>query len=343
MNSINETPLFLKALNGEKVDRPPVWIMRQAGRYLPDFMTLKNKYDFFTRCQTPELATEITLMPIKQIGLDAAIIFSDILVIPQAMGVNVEMKNNFGPYVEFPVRNETDIINLNISNVEEKLNYVFDAVKMIKKELPENIPLIGFAGSPWTILCYMVQGSGSKTFDIAKSFCFKNPKLAHTLLNKITSITIDYLKRKIDSGVDAVQIFDSWGGVLSHSDYNEFSYPYIKQINDALKVLKPVIIYPKGCWHAINSYSKIGASGLGIDWSCSARNARYLSGNNITLQGNMDPSRLFSPKNELIKLTKQMLNEFGKEKYIANLGHGILPNTPVDNVKVFVDTIKNYS
>jgi uroporphyrinogen decarboxylase len=343
MNSTNETPLFLKALNGEKVDRPPVWIMRQAGRYLPDFMTLKNKYDFFTRCQTPELATEITLMPIKQIGLDAAIIFSDILVIPQAMGVNVEMKNNFGPYIEFPVRNETDIINLNISNVEEKLNYVFDAVKMIKKELPENIPLIGFAGSPWTILCYMVQGSGSKTFDIAKSFCFKNPKLAHTLLNKITSITIDYLKRKINSGVDAVQIFDSWGGVLSHSDYNEFSYPYIKQINDALKDLKPVIIYPKGCWHAINSYSKIGASGLGIDWSCSARNARYLSGNNITLQGNMDPSRLFSPKNELIKLTKEMLNEFGKEKYIANLGHGILPNTPVDNVKVFVDTIKNYS
>jgi len=343
MNSISETPLFLRALNGEKVDRTPVWIMRQAGRYLPDFITLKNKYDFFTRCQTPELVTEITLMPIKQIGLDAAIIFSDILVIPQAMGVNVEMKNNFGPYIEFPIKNESDIHKLNISNVEEKLNYVFEAVKMTKKELPYNIPLIGFAGSPWTILCYMVQGSGSKTFDIAKIFCFKNPELAHKLLNKITSITIDYLKMKINAGVDAVQIFDSWGGVLSHTDYNVFSYPYIKQINDALKILRPIIIYPKGCWHAINSFSKIGASGLGIDWTCSARNARYLSGNNITLQGNMDPSRLFSPKNELIKLTKEMLNEFGKEKYIANLGHGILPNTPVDNVKVFVDTIKNFS
>ena len=207
MKNIN-TPLFLKALKGEAVERPPVWIMRQAGRYLPDFMTLKNKYDFFTRCQTPELATEITLMPIKQIGLDAAIIFSDILVIPQAMGINVEMKNNFGPYIEFPVRNESDVINLNISNVEEKLDYVFQAIKMTKKELPENIPLIGFAGSPWTILCYMVQGSGSKTFDIAKSFCFKNPELAHKLLSKITSITIDYLKRKINAGVDAVQIFD---------------------------------------------------------------------------------------------------------------------------------------
>ena len=188
----NETPLFLKALNGETVERPPVWIMRQAGRYLPDFMVLKNKYDFFTRCQTPELATEITLMPIKQIGLDASIIFSDILVIPQAMGINVEMKNNFGPYIESPVRKKSDVINLNIQNVEEKLNYVFDAVKMTKKELPADIPLIGFAGSPWTILCYMVQGSGSKNFDIAKSFCFENPDLAKLLLSKITSITIDY-------------------------------------------------------------------------------------------------------------------------------------------------------
>jgi uroporphyrinogen decarboxylase len=339
----NETPLFLRALNGETVERPPVWIMRQAGRYLPDFMVLKNKYDFFTRCQTPELATEITLMPIKQIGLDASIIFSDILVIPQAMGINVEMKNNFGPYIECPIRKKSDVINLDIKNVEEKLNYVFEAIKMTKKELPKNIPLIGFAGSPWTILCYMVQGSGSKNFDIAKKFCFENPELAKMLLSKITSITIDYLKKKVEAGADAIQIFDSWGGVLSHTDYQFFSYPYIEEITNALKKISPVIIYPKGCWHSINAYSKIGASGLGIDWTCSARNARYLSNNNITLQGNLDPSRLFSPKKELIKQTTQMLDEFGKDKYIANLGHGILPNTPVDNVKVFVETVKNYS
>ena len=339
----NETPLFLRALNGETVERPPVWIMRQAGRYLPDFMVLKNKYDFFTRCQTPELATEITLMPIKQIGLDASIIFSDILVIPQAMGINVEMKNNFGPYIECPIRKKSDVINLDIKNVEEKLNYFFEAIKMTKKELPKDIPLIGFAGSPWTILCYMVQGSGSKNFDIAKKFCFENPELAKMLLSKITSITIDYLKKKVEAGADAIQIFDSWGGVLSHTDYQFFSYPYIEEITNALKKITPVIIYPKGCWHSINAYSKIGASGLGIDWTCSARNARYLSNNNITLQGNLDPSRLFSPKKELIKQTTQMLDEFGKDKYIANLGHGILPNTPVDNVKVFVETVKNYS
>ena len=246
----NETPLFLRALNGETVERPPVWIMRQAGRYLPDFMVLKNKYDFFTRCQTPELATEITLMPIKQIGLDASIIFSDILVIPQAMGINVEMKNNFGPYIECPIRKKSDVINLDIKNVEEKLNYVFEAIKMTKKELPKDIPLIGFAGSPWTILCYMVQGSGSKNFDIAKKFCFENPELAKMLLSKITSITIDYLKKKVEAGADAIQIFDSWGGVLSHTDYQFFSYPYIEEITNALKKITPSNTI-KGCFYNI--------------------------------------------------------------------------------------------
>ena len=341
MNKIKNN-LFLKALKGEDLHRPPVWIMRQAGRYLPDFMRLKEKYDFFTRCQTPELACEITIMPIKQIGLDAAIIFSDILVIPQAMGVKVEMKNNFGPYIEFPIRSKSDIENLDIYNIEERLDYVFKAIDMTKKALNNEVPLIGFAGSPWTILCYMVEGSGSKNFAKAKNFCFKNPELAHQLLEKITHATITYLKKKVISGVDTVQLFDSWGGVLSHSDYQSFSFPYIKQISNALKEDTPVIIYPKGCWHSLSAYSKIGASAVGIDWTCSAKNARYLTGNNITLQGNLDPSRLFSSKKDIIKHTLLMLDEFGRNKYIANLGHGILPNTPVENVKTFVKTIKEY-
>ena len=338
-----KNPLFLKALKGETVSRPPVWIMRQAGRYLPEFMVLKNKYDFFTRCQTPELAAEITMMPIKKIGVDAAILFSDILVIPQAMGVNVEMKNNFGPYIEFPIQSKADVINLNTQNVEDRLNYVFEAIRLSKEALNDEIPLIGFAGSPWTILCYMVQGSGSRNFDKAKNFCFKNPELAQMLLSKITIITIEYLKLKIEAGVDAVQIFDSWGGVLSHSDYQLFSLPYIQQITAALNKISPVIIYPKGCWHALSDYSKIGASAIGLDWTCSARNARYLTQNNVTLQGNFDPSRLFSSKKTIISQTNQMLNDFGKDKYIANLGHGILPNTPVENVKIFVETIKEFS
>lgn len=338
-----KNPLFLKALKGETVSRPPVWIMRQAGRYLPEFMVLKNKYDFFTRCQTPELATEITMMPIKKIGVDAAILFSDILVIPQAMGINVEMKNNFGPYIEFPIQSKSDVINLNTQNVEDHLSYVFEAIRLTKKKLNNEIPLIGFAGSPWTILCYIVQGSGSKNFDKAKNFCFKNPELAQMLLSKITMITIEYLKLKIEAGVDAIQIFDSWGGVLSHSDYQLFSFPYIQQITTALNKASPVIIYPKGCWHALSDYSKIGASAIGLDWTCSARNARYLTQNNVTLQGNFDPSRLFSSKKTIISKTKQMLNEFGKDKYIVNLGHGILPNTPVENVQTFVETIKEFS
>ena len=338
-----KNPLFLKALKGETVSRPPVWIMRQAGRYLSEFMVLKNKYDFFTRCQTPELAAEITMMPIKKIGVDAAILFSDILVIPQAMGVNVEMKNNFGPYIEFPIQSKADVINLNTQNVEDRLNYVFEAIRLSKEALNDEIPLIGFAGSPWTILCYMVQGSGSRNFDKAKNFCFKNPELAQMLLSKITMITIEYLKLKIEAGVDAVQIFDSWGGVLSHSDYQLFSFPYIQQITAALNKISPVIIYPKGCWHALSDYSKIGASAIGLDWTCSARNARYLTQNNVTLQGNFDPSRLFSSKKTIISQTNQMLNDFGKDKYIANLGHGILPNTPVENVKIFVETIKEFS
>tara|TARA_B100001996_G_scaffold270607_2_gene211716 strand:- start:2553 stop:3581 length:1029 start_codon:yes stop_codon:yes gene_type:complete len=341
MNTLNNN-LFIKALNGEPVSRPPVWIMRQAGRYLPDFMTLKNKYDFFTRCRTPELASQITMMPINQIGFDAAIIFSDILVVPQAMGIKVEMKNNFGPFIESPIKEKSDIEKLDILNVEERLSYVYEAVKMTKKALNGSVPLIGFAGSPWTILCYIVEGSGSKNFNKAKTFCFENPELAHALLKKITKATISYLNEKIKYGVDVIQLFDSWGGILSHSDYQVFSFPYIKEIIEALDQSTPKIIYPKGCWHALTNYSKIGVSAIGIDWTCSARNARYLTGNRISLQGNFDPSRLFSSKKEIKTNTIQMLNEFGKEKYIANLGHGILPETPVENVKTFVNTIKEF-
>merc|ERR1711965_540359 len=273
-------------------------------------MILKNKYDFFTRCQTPELATEITLMPIKQIGLDAAIIFSDILVIPQAMGVNVEMKNNFGPFIEFPVRKKSDVLGLNTSNVEEKLDYVFKAVKMTKKELPGHIPLIGFAGSPWTILCYCVQGQGSKNFDKAKAFCFSNPVAAHQLLQKITDTTIAYLKEKVKAGVNTLQVFDSWGGMLSPTDYQEFSWQYIHQIIEALKDDAPVIAFGKGCWFALHEMGKSNAAAIGIDWTCSARNARYLTGGNKTLQGNFDPSRLLSPPKEIKKMVHEMINGF---------------------------------
>lgn len=334
--------LFLKALKGESVERPPVWMMRQAGRYLPDFMKLKEKYDFFTRCRTPELATEITVMPIHQVGTDAAILFSDILVVPQAMNIDVEMKPGVGPWLPNPVRTAKDVENVIVPNVYEELGYVFDAIKMTKQELNDEVPLIGFAGSPWTILCYAVQGQGSKNFDKAKKFCFTEPMAAHSLLQKITDTTIAYLKGKVESGVDAVQIFDSWGGMLSPTDYQEFSWKYIQQIIDALKDEIPVIAFGKGCWFALKEMSESGASALGVDWTCSPRNARYLSGGQITLQGNFDPSRLYSSPAVIKKMVHQMINEFGKDRYIVNLGHGILPDIPVENAQAFVDAVKEY-
>ncbi len=225
--------LFLRALKGETVQRPPVWMMRQAGRYLPEFIALRDKYDFFTRCQTPELAAEITVQPIRRIAPDAAILFSDILVIPQAMGIDVEMKPNFGPYLPHPIRTIQDVENVIVPDVHETLGYVFDAIKLTKEMLNDEVPLIGFAGSPWTIMCYAVEGQGSKSFDKAKGFCFQYPEAAHILLQKITDTTILYLKEKVKAGVNAVQIFDSWGGMLSPVDYQEFSWKYINQIVEA--------------------------------------------------------------------------------------------------------------
>ena len=335
--------LFLKALKGETLERPPVWMMRQAGRYLPDFMTLKAKYDFFTRCQTPELATKITIMPIDQIEPDAAILFSDILVVLQAMQIPVEMKDGVGPWIPNPIRSTEDVAQSIVPDIHEHLGYVLDAVKMTKQALNERVPLIGFAGSPWTLLCYAVQGQGSKNFDIAKGFCFSQPQAAHSLLQKITDTTIAYLKEKVKAGVDAVQIFDSWGGLLSPEDYQIFSWPYIQQIVTVLKNEAPVIVFGKGCWFALNEMGRSGASALGVDWTCSARNARYLSGGKITLQGNFDPSRLLSPIPKIKKDVHKMITEFGKDKYIVNLGHGILPNIPVDHAKAFVDAVKEYT
>ena len=334
--------LFIRALKGEIVTRPPVWIMRQAGRYLPAFMKLKNKYDFFTRCQTPELATEITLMTINQLKPDAAILFSDILVVLQAMNVDVEMKDGIGPWIPDPIKNKKDLFNIIVPNIKEKLGYVLDAVKMTQKELKNSIPLIGFAGSPWTLLCYAIQGQGSKTFDKAKAFCFEHPILAHEFLQKITDTTILYLKEKVASGVNAVQLFDSWGGLLSPKDYDEFSWYYLQQIVSELKKITPVIIFGKGCWFALNKMSHSGASALGIDWTCSAQNSRYLSGGNITLQGNFDPARLLSPIPKIKKQVTEMIDEFGKDRYIVNLGHGILPNIPLSHAQAFIDSVKQY-
>ena len=334
--------LLLRALRGEKIERPPVWMMRQAGRFLPDYRVLRDKYTFFERCETPELVSEITIMPIEQVGTDAAILFSDILVVPQALGYEVQMIPGKGPFLPKTVRNLEDAKVIEVPDVHDKLRYVMDAITLTRKDLKGRVPLIGFAGAPFTILCYMVQGQGSKDFSQAKAFCHQNKEAAHTLLQTITDTTIAYLNAQIKAGAQTFQVFDSWAGLLSPNDFKEFALPYIKQIIDNVKGA-PSIVFAKGAWYAIEDMAKLGCDALGIDWALKPQEARKLAGKNITLQGNFDPSWLFAPIPEIERLAKEMVDGFGKDRYIANLGHGILPTVPVENAIAFINAIKNYS
>ena len=334
--------LLLRTLRGEKTERPPVWMMRQAGRYLPDYMKLKEKYSFFERCQTPELATEITIQPVEQVGVDAAIIFSDILVVPQAMGMEVQMVEGKGPFLPDPIKKAGDLDRLIVPDVDERLGYVFDALRLTKKTLGGRVPLIGFAGSPWTLLCYMVQGKGSKTFDEAKAFCYTQPETAHRLLQQITDTTIAYLRGQVRAGADVVQIFDSWGGLLGTDDFENLSLQYIRQIVAAVKDEVLTIIFAKGAWQSLDSMAATGAHGLGIDWCIRASTARQLAGPRVALQGNYDPAKLLGPIPVIRKEVTAMLDAFKGYPHIANLGHGILPDVPVDHARAFVETVKEY-
>lgn len=337
-----QNSLLLQTLRGEPTPRPPVWMMRQAGRYLPQYRVLREKYGFFERCQTPELACEITLQPVDIIGVDAAILFSDILVVPQAMGLEVQLIESKGPFLPNPFKSAADLSRVRVPDVQETLGYVFEAIQLIKKELNGRVPLIGFAGSPWTLLCYMVQGQGSKTFDAAKAFCYTQPELAHQLLQMITDTTIAYLQAQVKAGADTVQIFDSWGGLLGPADFENLSLQYMRQIVAALKDLAPTIVFAKGAWHSLEAMAATGAQGLGIDWCIPPHLARKFAGNQVALQGNFDPAKLLSPISVIQKEVKVMLDAFGPGPHIANLGHGILPHVPVDHARAFVDTVKAY-
>ena len=334
--------LFLRILLGEITELPAVWMMSQAGRYLPEFRALRDKYDFFTRCRTPELVADITTQPVNIVGVDAAILFSDILVVPQAMGIDIEMKEQVGPYLPHPIRTKADIDRVQIPDVSETLGYVMEGIRLTKERLAGEVPLIGFAGAPWTIFCYAVEGKGSKNFDTAKSFAFSYPEWTAELLQKITDTTIAYLREKVKAGVDALQLFDSWGGVLSAEDYQKYSWPYTRQIVEALSQEVPVIVFAKGCWYALEEMSQSKAAALGVDWTCSPEMARKLTGGKKVLQGNLDPAWLLAPIAQIKEKTQQMIRAFGKEHYIANLGHGILPEVPVEHARAFVEAVKSF-
>ena len=337
--------LFLRACKRLPIERTPIWIMRQAGRYLPEYRAIRQKADFLTMCKTPELATEVTLQPVDLIGVDAAIIFSDILVIPEAMGMHLEMNEGVGPVFPKPIRNENDFNELKDSDPSKDLKYVLDAVELTKRELNGRVPLIGFTGAPWTLMTYMVEGRGSKNFSEVKKLIYNNPQLAHKLLDKISDSVIDYLNAKIESGVDAVQIFDTWGGILSQDDFNEFSLQYITKIIDGLKRKdQPVIVFAKGVHTKLRRLAKSGADVLGLDWTMDIGKVRERVGDRAALQGNMDPTVLYGSHDFIRERVKQILESYGKGSgHIFNLGHGILPDVPPENAIALVKFVHEES
>jgi uroporphyrinogen decarboxylase len=336
-----QNDLLIRAAKGEQVERIPVWMMRQAGRILPEYRAVRAKAgSFITLATTPEMAAEVTLQPVDILGVDAAIIFSDILVIPEAMGLPYEMIESKGPYFPSTISSFEDLNKLSQNNPVDHLAYVFEALDIVKKALNGRVPLLGFAGAPFTIFCYMVEGQGSKTFSKAKKMMYSEPELAHALLRKITDATIGYLKTQILHGADLVQIFDSWAGVLSPEQYNAFSLPYIAQICDAITEA-PVTVFAKGAYFARKDIGKTSCQVVGLDWNMDIKESRTLIPDK-TLQGNLDPCVLYAPIKEIEKQTQNMLRAFGNQKYIANLGHGVYPDTDPEKVKCFVETVKAF-
>ncbi len=334
---------FLRALTNQPLDRPPLWMMRQAGRYLPEYLATRERAgSFLNLCKTPELACEVTLQPIARFGFDAAILFSDILTIPDAMGLGLSFNEGEGPRFANPIRTLDAIEQLGIPDPQQELRYVMDAVKLIKHELAASIPLIGFAGSPWTLASYMIEGGGSKDFINSKALLYAQPEAMHRLLDKLTQAVSLYLNAQIDAGVDVVMLFDSWGGMLPTNSFQAFSLATMKKVIDQLKPTVPVIVFTKGGGMWLNDLNNIGATALGIDWQTDLAYARACLPNTC-LQGNLDPTVLFTNPRVVRDTTLAMLQAQGaNQQYIANLGHGILPKTPLKNVDAFVQTVQEF-
>jgi uroporphyrinogen decarboxylase len=339
-----QNDLILRAAKGEFIERYPVWLMRQAGRILPEYRAVRGKLSGFKELvETPELAAEVTIQPVDLLGVDAAIIFSDILVVPEAMGCEYQMIEQKGPWFENTVKSVEDLAKLAETDfdIEDRLGYVTEAIRITNKELNGRVPLIGFAGAPWTIFCYMTEGHGSKTFSTARKILYTNPTLAHELLNRITKVTIAYLKAQVAAGAHMIQVFDSWAGILGRAQYSEFSLPYLKQIADAINEV-PVTLFSKGAIASVNDVADLNCNTIGLDWNMDPQLIRSHIGETRTLQGNLDPCALYASHQEVEKLTKNMLDSFTSQRHIVNLGHGVYPDVDPEKVKTFIKTVKNY-
>lgn len=341
---------FIRALLRQPVDQTPIWIMRQAGRYLPEYRTARSHArDFLTLCKTPELASEVTLQPLERFPLDAAIVFSDILTIPDAMGLGLYFVEGEGPKFQKALEHPHDIQKLIRPDVSKDLKYTLETVRLVSKTLNGKVPLIGFSGSPWTLACYMLEGGSSKTFNKARGLAYQEPEHLHHLLNLLCESVIDYLAAQAEAGADVLMLFDTWGGLLTPEHYQIFSLSYMQKIIHALKsqtrtANTPVILFTKqgGAW--LEMMANSGCDALGLDWTINIHQARQRVGNKVALQGNFDPALLFGTPERIREEVKQLLAQYGPGSgHIANLGHGIEPSTPLENVAVLVNAVHEYS
>jgi uroporphyrinogen decarboxylase len=337
--------LFLRACRRESVERPPVWMMRQAGRYLPEYRAVRERADFLTMVRTPELAVEVTLQPVNIVGVDAAIIFSDILVVPQAMGMRLSVDDGVGPRFHQPLRAPADFDRLRDVTPEEGLGYVLEALRLARRELAERVPLIGFAGAPWTLMSYMVEGAGSKSFSQAKRLLLEQPSRAHALLSRLARAVGSFLVAQVQAGAQAVQLFDSWSGALGPADFREFALPYLAEAAHLARTAgAPVIVFcPGSGWALEEIATATGADVIGVDWQTDAAEARRrLPVSQVALQGNLDPCWLYASPEVIRQRTRRMLEAFGGWGHIANLGHGILPDVPVAHARAFVEAVRDW-
>ena len=341
---------FLRALMRKNVDMTPVWMMRQAGRYLPEYRKVRAKAgNFMALCTNPERACEVTLQPLERYNLDAAILFSDILTIPDAMGLGVFFESGEGPRFRNPVRTEKDINQLSVIDPYKDLPYVIEAVSTISRELNGRVPLIGFSGSPWTLATYMIEGKASRDFLLSKNMMYNQPELMHQLLDTLADSVIAYLNAQIKAGAQAVQIFDTWGGAISHNAFEEFSLKYLDKIvcglirkNENRKI--PIILFTKGGGQWLESIVETGCDAVGLDWTVHIGHARQRVGNKVALQGNMDPAVLRATPKRIREEVQNILMQFGSGSgHVFNLGHGVTPDVAPENVKVFVDAVHELS
>lgn len=340
--SLTINDLFLRAARGETTERPPVWLMRQAGRILPQYRALRQKFpDFKVFVKTPEAAAEAAIQPVDELGVDAAIIFSDILVVPEAMGLDYEMIEAKGPRFPKVIENQKDVEALRAGpEAAAALGYVHEALRIAKRELAGRVPLIGFAGAPWTILAYMIEGGGSKTFSKARRLLYAHPEMARALLQKITDTTIAYLRGQIAAGADLIQLFDSWAGELPPAHYRAFAVPYLRQICEAIPDT-PKTVFAKGAWFALEDLAELPCEVVGLDWNIPPAFARARCAGKV-LQGNLDPCALYADRQTIEKETLEMIRQFGPGRHIVNLGHGVYPDTPLEGVRVMVETVKGF-